>query len=98
MVRIESKLLSVWLAVFSTKNLGIKRRDDLKDYTVAYYRGRKNVEKDLSEHIQHGKSFDSIDDEETFKWLEAGRVEVVISESREGNRLISSDGRFSNIF
>ena len=58
----------------------------------------KNVEKDLSEHIQPGKSFDSIDDEETFKWLEAGRVEVVISESREGNRLISSDGRFSNIF
>ena len=97
LIRIESKLLSVWLAAFTAKNIKIQTWNDLKEYNVIYYRGRKNVEQFLKKILPPERIHDTKTDKQAFKMLAAGRVDIVISESRQGKILISDNPEFSDI-
>ena len=37
LLRIESKILSVWVVAYATKNINIHRWQDLKNYNVVYF-------------------------------------------------------------
>ncbi|NQZ52468.1 MAG: transporter substrate-binding domain-containing protein [Moritella sp.] len=97
LIRIESKLLSVWLSVFSTKGISISGWDSLKGYSVAYYRGRKDVEINLNK-VLAPKYINRVNtDEQAFAMLAAGRVDIVISESLQGNMIVESHPNFFEI-
>jgi len=98
LIRIESKLLSVWLAAFATKNIKVEKWTDLKEYRVAYYRGRKNVENFLKENLNIEQIHSVTTDEQAFQMLAIGRVDVVISEDWQGRKIINSDSELSNCF
>ena len=98
LMRIESKLLSVWLAAFATKDIKIEKWNDLNKYRVAYYRGRKNVEQFLKENISIEQIHAVTTDEQAFEMLAIGRVDVVISEDWQGKKIINSNSKLSNCF
>jgi len=97
LIRIESKLLSIWLSAFSIKEKEIKKWEDLKDYKVIYYRGRKNVEKYLKANIPFEQVSTSVTDSQAFKMLAAGRIDVVISESVAGKQILTNNPAYRNI-
>lgn len=97
LIRIESKLLSIWLSAFSITVKNIKKWEDLKGYKVIYYRGRKNVEKYLKTHIPFEQISTATTDSQAFEMLAAGRIDVVISESAAGKQIITDDARYLNI-
>ena len=97
LMRIESKLLSVWLAAFATKSVKIEIWDDLKEYNVIYYRGRKNVELFLNKVLPPEKIYAVTTDEQAFRMLAASRTDMVISESRQGNKIIANNPKLSDI-
>jgi polar amino acid transport system substrate-binding protein len=97
LVRIESKLLSVWLSAFSSNGIIITGWGDLKEYRVAYYRGRKDVETILNKVLAPELIARVNTDEQAFSMLAAGRVDLVISESIQGKMLIESHQKFSKI-
>ena len=97
LIRIESKLLSVWLAAFANKEIKIKTWNDLKGYKVIYYRGRKNVEKALGKVLPPAHIVSVTNDKEAFNMLAKGIDYIVISESREGNSAIRNNPEFKNI-
>jgi len=90
LIRIESELLSIWLSAFATKDININSFDDLKGYHVAYYRGRSNVNKLLAKVLPSESIHAVTTDVQAFKMLAAGRIDIVISESREGKRVIAA--------
>lgn len=97
LIRIESKLLSVWLAAFANRNINIKTWNDLKGYTVIYYRGRKDVKKFLNKVLLPEQIHDVTTDEQAFKMLAHDRADIVISESRQGNQILTSNPDLSEI-
>jgi len=98
LIRIDSELMSIWISAFSTKRVKINSWQDLKYLNVAYYRGRKNVEKFLSTVIPEKRIFKVSDDKTAFQLLAAQRIDVVISESFEGRRLMKNNYEFSDIY
>jgi len=98
LIRIDSELMSIWISAFSTKKIKLNSWQDLKYLNVAYYRGRKNVEKFLSTVIPENRIFKVRDDKTAFNLLAAQRIDVVISESFEGTRLIKNNYEFSDIY
>jgi len=98
LIRIDSELMSIWISAFSTKKVKLNSWQDLKYLNVAYYRGRKNVEKFLSTVIPENRIFKVSDDKTAFQLLAAQRIDVVISESFEGTRLIKNNYEFSDIY
>mgnify|MGYP000426774199 CR=1 FL=1 len=97
LLRIESLLLSVWLSAFSTKNLKIESWEDLNSYTVIFYRGRKNVEKQLLRVLPKEQIHEVNTDEQAFRMLVAGRADIVISESLQGNKIIANNPKLSHV-
>ncbi|MCJ8339094.1 MAG: transporter substrate-binding domain-containing protein [Pseudomonadales bacterium] len=97
LIRIESKMLTVWLAVFATKKIKFETWADLKGHTVAYSRGRKNLEKTLPQYLPADKIIAANNDTHAFKMLSEGSVDLVISESRLGDDLLEAYSLFSNI-
>ncbi|EPJ54586.1 MAG: hypothetical protein OFPI_06380 [Osedax symbiont Rs2] len=97
LIRIESELLSIWLAVFSTKVIKFDTWDDLKDYTVAYSRGRKNLEKILPQYLSPENIVAANNDIHAFKILSEGLVDLVVSENRLGENLLAGQQQFVNI-
>ncbi len=95
LIRIEAKLLSVWLIAFATKDIKIETWHDLKGCDVAYYRGRKNVENFLNNSILPDQIHATTTDEEAFRMLAMGRVDVVISEGGQGHKIIATNSRLS---
>ena len=90
LIRIESEMLTVWRAVFSTQEIKFETWDDLKGYRVAYSRGRKNVEKLLPQFLAKEQIVAANNDVHAFKMLSEGLVDVVVSESRLGETLLAS--------
>lgn len=89
--------MSVHLAIFAKKDLIVDNWDDLNHYTLAYYRGRKNVDSYLS---QVGIKYDIYKvntDEQAFHMLATNKVDIVISESHLGNTLINSSKQLKGI-
>lgn len=97
LIRIESKLLSIWLSAFSSKVKKIEKWEDLKDYKIVYYRGRKNVEKYLKTYTSFEQTSTASTDRQAFQMLAAGRVDVVISESLAGRQIIENNSKYGNI-
>lgn len=97
LIRIESQILSVYRAVFSNKNINIESWKDLKGHKVAYYRGRKDIQKILNNVLAPQNIIKTITDEQAFNMLLAKRVDIVISESIEGKKLLEKKEIFSNI-
>lgn len=98
LIRINSKLLSVWLAVFShRKDIKIENWEDLKHYNVIYYRGRHNVKNKLEKYLPKEQIYEVTTDKLAFNMLSKKRADIVISESHEGQILIESSTYFSNI-
>ena len=52
LIKIESKLLSVWLAAFASKDIKIETWNDLKGYNVIYYRGGRMLSGSLKEYYR----------------------------------------------
>ena len=97
LIRIESKLLSVWLSIFSAGDIRISGWESLKGYRVAYYRGRKDVEIILNKILAPDLINRVNTDQQAFSMLAAGRVDLVISESAQGQMLLESHQKFTNI-
>jgi len=97
LMRIESHLLSVWLAAFTTRKIKIETWRDLQGYKVAYYRGRKNVEARLGGTLPPESILDTTTDKEAFRLLARGMADIVISESRQGKKLIADNAQFGSI-
>lgn len=97
LIRINSKILSVWAAAYATKNIKINNWQDLKRYHVVYYLGRKNVESILGEFMPSSQVKTVNNDLQAFKILAANRTDIVISESYNGRAIISSSSEFKDI-
>ncbi|OUR94248.1 hypothetical protein A9Q81_14865 [Gammaproteobacteria bacterium 42_54_T18] len=97
LIRIDSKILSVWLVAYSTKNITINNWQDLKKYNVVYYLGRKNVEKALGNIMPPSQLKTVNNDLQAFKVLAAKRTDIVISESINGQAIINSSAEFKDI-
>lgn len=99
LIRIDYKMVSIWLSVFSTnKDIEINSWKDLSKYKVAYYRGRKNVESIVSKFMHAKHVFETNDDTQAMRMLVRKRVDFVISESFDGKRIINTNRDFKNIF
>jgi len=97
LVRIESQLLSVWLAAFATKDITITNWESLKGYRVAFYRGRKDIELTLKNVLAPGLINRVNTDEQAFSMLATGRVDIVISDSLQGKMLVKVHEKFAKI-
>ena len=97
LLRIDSKILSVWLVAYATKNISINSWQDLKDYHVVYYLGRKNVEKMLGNIMPPSQVMAVNNDLQAFKILAANRTDIVISESINGRAIINSSSEFKDV-
>ncbi len=97
LLRIDSKILSVWLVAYATKEININNWQDLKHYQVAYYLGRKNVETALDKIMPRSQVKAVSNDLQAFKILATNRTEIVISESVNGRAILNSSTEFKNI-
>jgi polar amino acid transport system substrate-binding protein len=97
LLRIDSLLLSVWLSAFSTQNIKLESWEDLRNYRVIYYRGRKNVEKHLHRVLPNEQIYAVNTDEQAFRMLVADRADIVISENVQGNRIIADNPKLSAV-
>lgn len=87
LIRIESALLSVYLAAFARRDdINIDSWQGLSGYSVAYQRGRKNLERKLAQVMPEGDVLSLNSDDQAFSLVAKGRVDVVLSESREGQK------------
>ncbi|EPJ48824.1 MAG: hypothetical protein OFPI_27720 [Osedax symbiont Rs2] len=97
LIRIESELLTIWLAVFATKKITFASWTDLREYKVCYARGKKILEKILSQHLPKEQIVTADNDTHAVKMLSEGLVDLVVSESRLGDDLLEIHSEFSNI-
>jgi len=97
LIRIESKMLTIWFAVFSKEKLLFNTWDDLKEHKVSYSRGKKILNKILPQHIPKEQILVADDDAHAFKMLSDGLVDLVISGSRLGDHLLEIHPQFSSI-
>ncbi|MCJ8340033.1 MAG: ABC transporter substrate-binding protein [Pseudomonadales bacterium] len=97
LIRIESEMLTVWFAVFSTKQIKFESWDDLKEFRVAYARGQKNLENIILQFMPTEKIVVANNDIHAFKMLSEGLVDIAVSESRLGGDLLAEQQQFSNI-
>jgi polar amino acid transport system substrate-binding protein len=82
---------------FATKDIKIESWEGLKKYTVIYYRGRKNVENRLNLILPREQIYAVNTDAQAFKMLNAGRADIVISESVQGNKIIANNPKLSAV-
>lgn len=98
LVKIDSELLSVWLAAFAIKKgVSINAWEDLRHYRVIYYRGGKNVQQYVEKYVPKEQVYVVSKDSIAFRMLLSGRADVIISESREGQIIINSSSEFSDV-
>lgn len=98
LLKIDYKMMSVWLSVYAkSSKIKIDSWEDLSQYRVSYYRGRKNVEAKLSQFVKKSNIFVTDTDVQAMKMLKLGRVDLVISESLQGAKLIASNNQLSQI-
>ncbi len=96
LIRIESKMLSVWVSAYATKDMSINSWSDLADKHVVYQRGRKNIESAFN-LISPAKVSLARTDEQAFRMLSFGRADIVISERRHGKNILNGNMIFSKV-
>jgi len=97
LIRIDSKILSVWMAAYATRDIKISHWQDLSSYNVVYYLGRKNVKTALATIVPPSQVKVVNNDLQAFKILAANRTDIVISESINGQAIINSATEFKGI-
>ncbi|MGL1862892.1 MAG: transporter substrate-binding domain-containing protein [Pseudodesulfovibrio sp.] len=98
LIRIESHLMSVHVAVFSNVyGTAITKWEDLKECDVGYLRGRQNVKTALEALSEETKTFPQSSELGLFRMLEAGRINYVVSESFEGQRILAAHPEFKAV-
>jgi len=97
LIKIDSELVHVWVVAFAKKDIQINAWKDLKKYHVSYYRGRKNITSALAEVLPAKQIFTVSNDKKAFELLNAGRIDVVVTERNQGNRILSKYPEYSNI-
>jgi len=97
LIKIDSDLVHVWVVAFSTKNIRINSWKDLKDYYISYYRGRKNITAALQNVVPQKQIFRVNNDKKAFELLSAGRIDFVVTERNQGNKILSKYPEFSTI-
>ena len=97
LIRIESKMLSVFISVFANKDLKIENTGDLSGLIIAYKRGEENTRNLLTKRYPEKNIYPTNGNEVSFNVLMTGRVDALIAESVRGNRLINSNSNYKNI-
>jgi polar amino acid transport system substrate-binding protein len=97
LLRIESRLMSVYMAVFSTKDIKVKDINSLQGQTILYQSGRKNLEQMLRGLKTKNVIRTAGTDKKAFTLLARGRADIVISESFLGETIISAQPSLANI-
>lgn len=97
LIRVESRLMTVSLAVFSLNGQPIEDWTQLQGHDVTYQRGRQNVQNHLSSILEgsnlHPKNSDLI----AFRMAADDRMDYVVSEEFEGIRLIATTPELANL-
>lgn len=98
LVRIEHKVLSVWISVFSNQSdIEVNSTADLKNYSVCFINGRKYFD-DVFEPIVKPSFLIKVNsDLQAFNLLQKNRVDLVITTSVEGEQLIKQQAKFADI-
>ncbi|OUS21644.1 hypothetical protein A9R01_17695, partial ['Osedax' symbiont bacterium Rs2_46_30_T18] len=96
-IKIDSDLVHVWVVAFSTNNIKINSWKDLKNYYVSYYRGRKNITAALQNVVPKKQIFRVNNDNKAFELLNAGRIDIVVTERNQGNKILSKYPKFLSI-
>ena len=90
LIRVDTHLMSIWQSFYTNiKGITVESFEDLEPYRVAYYRGRKNIQKLLEGVVPESQISQVSTDEQAFRMLNSGRIDIVISESRQGNSIIN---------
>jgi polar amino acid transport system substrate-binding protein len=97
LIRIESELLTTWLAIYATKQITFDSWEDLKEHKVSYSLGKKVLDNILSQLLPKEQILVANSDTQAFKMLSGGLVNVVIAGSRTGVDLLEAHSQFSNI-
>ncbi|MCJ8297317.1 MAG: transporter substrate-binding domain-containing protein [Pseudomonadales bacterium] len=97
LIRIESELITTWLAIYSTKKIPFDNWKDLKEYKVSYSRGKKILDNLLPRFLPKEQIVVANNDTDAFKMLSDGLVDVVIAGSKTGVDLLEAHNQFSNI-
>ena len=97
LIRIESEMLTIWFAVFSTKKITFDTWDDLKKHKVSYSRGKEILNKILLQYLSKDQILVANNDTHAFKMLSDGIVDLVVSGSRLGDHLLETHPQFSSI-
>ena len=79
------------------KDIQINAWKDLKKYHVSYYRGRKNITSALTKILPVKQIFTVSNDKKAFELLSAGRIDIVVTERNQGNRVLLNHPEFSSI-
>jgi ABC-type amino acid transport substrate-binding protein len=84
LIRIESKMITVSITAFAAnKEISVETWDDLKPYTVAYKRGRKNAERQLSKVLPPEQIFAMDTDEDALRMVVRGRTDLALGNAPE---------------
>ena len=97
LIRIESELLTTWLAIFATEKITFDSWEDLKEHTVSYSRGKKILDNILSQFLPKEQIVVANSDTQAFRMLSDGLVDLVIAGSRTGVDLLEVHSQFSHI-
>lgn len=97
LVRIESQLMSIYLAVFSNrKDITIRQWSDMEGAYIGYMRGRQNVKQHLSA-LKDASIYPQNTEYGLFKMASDGRVDYAVSESFEGWRMLQQHPELQSV-
>jgi polar amino acid transport system substrate-binding protein len=98
LIRIESQMLTVAITLFAVKtDITVKTWDDLKPYTVAYKRGRKNFETGLNKVLPAEQILAMDTDEDALRMVVRGRADLAIANAPEILVIISNNAELTGL-
>lgn len=98
LIKIDHKMLSVWVSIFSKdENIVINNLTDLNNYSVCYINGRKGFDDTFEPLIKPSHLVKVTTDLQAFQLLTKDRVDLVITTHMEGNQLIKDIPEFQHI-
>ena len=95
LIRIESKMLSVFLSTFSLK--GLKAPNNLTGLNIGYKLGEENTKNLLTKRYPESYLHTTASNEISFRMLINGRIDIAISESEAGKKLINNDAKYKDV-
>jgi ABC-type amino acid transport substrate-binding protein len=98
LIRIEAQMLTVTVTLFGAKkDISVETWDDLKPYTVAYKRGRKNFETGLNKVLPSEQILAMDTDEDALRMVVRGRADLALVNAPEILVVISKNSELANL-